>query len=453
MKLEQILKNIFIVFFILAMFFIALQINNIVAAIAYLIILSGLALKMKHFFIGLIVVTFGLRLLCIFIVDPPLTADWKVLYESSQMLIQGDYSFSNSMYFQLHAYQTGLVILNGIFLKVCNSLFFVRFMNCLAQTGIVVIIYQIVRQLFSEKSARVVAVGYSFSLFPMTYVSVLSNAHFSALFICIALYLLLCVKMKNSMVQIGLVGVMMALANAIRPDALVVNVGLIVYFLFQLMQAKEKRKQGCFFLVYLCSYFLVSQGLSTAVALLGINSQGLSNQDVLYTIAVGTGYENQGLYSDDIILRIADYIGQGFTREQANLAVIQENLSIGLVQLFGLAINKVKIFWSGEGVWYSLRYFSDTSPLMYSYIQDLDTGIYSVYILLTLFSGVLMIKKKFSNQQYLIYFILFSSFCAYLILEIATCYSYLTMIFLFMGAAPAINWGIEQIEMRRNAYE
>lgn len=445
-KFEKILKNLFIVLFIMIMLAVSLLINKIVGAFLYLLVISFVALKAKKFKWIILIIAFSTRIISILIVNTPITADWELLYESAKLFSQGNYSFSNALYFQIYAFQTGLVIINGLLLKICDSVIFLKLINCLAQTGIIFFIYQIVNKLFGEKTSKVITTCYTFSLFPMTYVSVLSNAHYSAFFVCFSIYLLIVANFKRKWLKYILAGVLMAIANAIRSDVLVINVALLVCFIFNILHTKNKKEEFINLILFFVTYFLVSYTLSYIVVILGINPYGLSNNAALYKVAVGTGYENLGLYSDNVVLKIASYEKLGLTRSQAELSVIKDNFGVGIISLIGLFINKIQIFWSGEGIWYSLRYMVDSSPLLYNYIQSLDAGIYNIFIIFSMLSGFLITKKEYSYQHFISYFILFASFVAYLFLEIATCYSYLTMIFLFISAAPLVGWLLKVLE-------
>ena len=65
-------------------------------------------------------------------------------------LPQGDFSFQNDRYFQRWGYQTGLVIWEGVLLKLWNNPLLLRLVNCVVSAGTNVLIYLIARDYFED---------------------------------------------------------------------------------------------------------------------------------------------------------------------------------------------------------------------------------------------------------------------------------------------------------------
>ncbi|MBE6153707.1 MAG: hypothetical protein E7166_05740 [Firmicutes bacterium] len=115
---------------------------------------------------------------------------------ASRSLLGGDTSFNNSTYFNLWAYQIGFVTYQTLLLKICNSVFFLKIVNCIISSSICVLIYLISKEFVKEKSAQIVSIIYSFLVFTISYTSVLSNQHISTFLIYLSLYILIAKKLK-----------------------------------------------------------------------------------------------------------------------------------------------------------------------------------------------------------------------------------------------------------------
>ena len=71
------------------------------------------------------------KLLVILIINPPIESDFLVMYEASKSLMDGNHSYVNLPYFITWAYQTGHVVYQALLLKIIDSVFFLKLINCL----------------------------------------------------------------------------------------------------------------------------------------------------------------------------------------------------------------------------------------------------------------------------------------------------------------------------------
>lgn len=130
------------------------------------------------------------RAAVILVLHPPVISDFAVIYNASQDILAGDFSFQHSSYFQTWPGQTGQAVLQALLLRLWNSPACIKLVNCLAGAGTAVLVYQTARRFFSETAARAAGALYAFSLLPLTMCAVLSNHPLSTFFTCLAAYLL-----------------------------------------------------------------------------------------------------------------------------------------------------------------------------------------------------------------------------------------------------------------------
>ena len=99
------------------------------------------------------------------------------MYQASNLLRVSDLSYTESSYFIKRGYQVGHVVYQAILLNICNSIFFLKIVNCLALSGTTVLIYLIVKDLLNEKVAKFTSLTYVFYLHPVLLTTVLTNQH------------------------------------------------------------------------------------------------------------------------------------------------------------------------------------------------------------------------------------------------------------------------------------
>lgn len=190
-------KKSIIMFIVLTMLltylFLFFGIYEILALFIMLLIIFLLnKVRIRCFLLFIFLTAFIVRLTFVLIVNTPPTSDFLTLLNASKLFNIGDYSFNNSMYFYNWSYQLGFVVYQGILLKIINSILFLKIINCLITSLVCVLIYLMAKYFSNDKNAKIVSLLYCFFPFSITYNSVLTNQHFSALLIYFGLYLLIC---------------------------------------------------------------------------------------------------------------------------------------------------------------------------------------------------------------------------------------------------------------------
>ena len=111
-------------------------------------------LKNKTFLIIFILISLLTKLLCFVLIETPLESDFKTLYDISQDLLDGKLNQSSNTYLKEYPYQAPYVIYQSLLLKICNNLNFLKIVNIFICVLIDLLIYLIVKRIYSEKSAR-----------------------------------------------------------------------------------------------------------------------------------------------------------------------------------------------------------------------------------------------------------------------------------------------------------
>lgn len=427
-------------------------------ATAIFIVYTALALILvkrignRGFIIFIILGTFLIRLIYICTVNTPLDSDFELLYEAAVLFSQGDYSFGQQVYFQEWAYQTGFVIYQGLVIKIfgqAGSILALKILNCIWNTGITLLIYLIARNFFGEKPSRLASVLYSGFVFPVTFVSVLSNQHISTFFIMLALYFLLDKRVirLRSLFRSLIAGFLLALGYIMRPDALIVMASLAVYFFVLLLRAenmRQKLEKAMQFLAVSLTFLALTRLASYAIRESGINGQGLKNNNFYWKFMVGLNYDSGGRYNEQDYQLV--YGGNKSIEEKKELekALIRERLGINPLKLANLFLQKIQNMWCENALDWSYKHLLEsdrTVNLLFSHVRFSDVDavlkdlnelfIYASMILSLL--GTLAWRKARMHDGLLIpVAILAASFVLYLFIEVQPRYAYMQQPFLFI---------------------
>lgn len=466
--IRRLLDAFFVVFFGVTCLLMAFRVPTVIF-IAYVALSLVLVYKVKGkgFVVLLVFGSFLIRLAYICIVDTPLESDFQLLYEAAVLFSKGDYSFSRLVYFKDWAYQTGFVIYEGIIVKLfgpSGGIMALKILNCFWNTGITLLIYLIARNFFKERSSRLASVLYMGFVFPVTFVSVLSNQHISAFFILLGLYFFVDRKLTRmkSVPRGVLAGLFIALGNIMRPDALLVMVSLAAYFFIVVLRAGNRRQRlerlmQCLavFLVYLAINGLASQAIIRS----GVNDAGLSNNNFLWKFVVGLNYEHRGGYNED------DYgliYGSGLSeekRDELEKQMILERLGMGPLKLASLFMQKIQFFWCDNALDWSYGHILRANKVFYllggpvkfsdidAVLKDLNELFIYTAMLLSLI-GVFARRREEKDERLAIpVALLLISFVVYLLIEVQPRYAYLQQPFLFILSGLGLDFLSDRLDV------
>jgi len=388
----------------------------------------------------------------VLIIHTPVESDFLLYLNASRQFAAGDYSFQEIPFFQMWAGQTGQVIVQGWLLRLWDKIFLLKLVNCLAAAGIDLLIYLCARVWFGARAGCAAAVFHSLAMFPLTFVTVLSNQILAAFLTYLALYTLVapspmegCGRLREwlsrDIVRFPLAGVLAALSNIVRPEAIILLTAVSAYCVFGLVRcwnAAGLRRFGLGLLLLWGAYLLVFQGASWAVAASGVNRNGLAGKSLL-KLVFGFDLSTSGQYSNPSLERINGLRAQGMGRAEAEKAVLLENLDMGVRDFIELFERKLKILWKASGQSWALGYLHNDHPYLYSCAEKYD-GFCSYGSLLLAGLGFLAIwvKKKPLPQSLLPAFLVFAGFAAYLLIEVQPRYVYVLQPALYILAAGGL---------------
>ena len=455
--LNKFFSNIFFssLFFILGITFLSLFIKNtILFYVISIIIIYFLVkkIKFKKFTLFLFIYSLIVRVISVLLLKTPIESDFKVLYDASINLLNGDLSFNQIPYFKSWGYQIGQVVYQTGLLKICNSILFLKIINCIISSGIVVLVYLISKELFKEKTARFVSLLYSVFVFPILFNAVLSNQILSTFLTYLAIYLMFAKRFDkwSLWIRYSLIGILLGLANIIRPEGIVILTTIILFYLLLLHKDNIKKtiqKVICIFF----SYYALVTITSLILIWTNISPIGLKNNDPLWKFVLGFNHETVGLYSTKDEYAVGN--------KEIELELIKERTIGSIEKVPILFIKKTRNFWFTSDIYWSNNYLENKNisvlgtNISGSIINELLTN-YNKYIYYfmygCLFIGLYKTRKEKKNELLTFLTVFVCVYIGvYLLIEIMPRYAYLPQVSLFILCGLGIEYLLNLLEVKK----
>lgn len=381
--------------------------------------------KIKRFYLFLILFSLITKIGFVCLVKTPIMADFYFMLEASEKILVNDFSFLNDIYFNTWGYQLVNVFYQSIPLRVFNDVIILKILNSLYATIITVLIYLIVRKTTNENTGRVCSLLYAISIYPIYLNTVLGNQQLSLLLILTAIYIFL-YKPEN-LKNIIVVGILIGLANLERPEGIIYILTIIGYLILtndKLLSIVKK------VVVLLLIFFTVTKLPSIIMIETNVNKIGLKNNDPEWKFLTGFNYNTNGKYdSNDEIY---------FRNPELERKVIKERM-MNFSKLPNLFYQKIKIQWLYDDLDQSFNVQSTKqfSNKLMSIVVNYIKAINLVLIVLALYSFKRIKEKNkvilFFQINIIIYFIV------YLLIEVHLRYYYNPQIAVFILSSLAIS--------------
>lgn len=402
------MKNIFSVFLFIPLFILIFFISK--------------DIKIKRFSFFIFIFSFIIRLFSILYLKVSIVDDFKTMYIASKSLLNGDFSFLNTFYFKTFSYQLGHVLYQAFFLKIINSVTFLKLINVLISSLIVLFIYLISRNLFNEKIARIVSLTYTFYLYPIYLDSVLTNQHLPALIVLIVIYLLIKKEINYKLVII--IGILLGIANIFRTESIIIIMGIIIYFICNNTSYKNTFIKICLLLV---SYFIFNLGINGIIYLsLGTT---LSNKAPNWKFYCGLNYKYNGIYNTE------DQNVYFNSKNKDKNKLVLDRIKEENIKLPVLFLKKEVILWSQTN--YDLRINNKINQSIYNFLLYFNQGCLNLIIILFIIS--LFSKNKYNDKLLLIKIIIGLYYFIYMFIEISPRYSYILHILIMLEIGISID--------------
>ena len=375
-------------------------------------------IKENKFIIFLFLFSFIIRLGVIVLVETPIISDFKMMYDAALEIVNGTDSYKSMSYFITWGYQMGHVLYQAVLLNIINSVFFLKFVNCIITSLTVVFVYLISRRICSDRSAKISSVLYSIFLFPLLLNTVLTNQFLPVLLILIALYILLNINFKKKfIVSSVVVGILLGLSNIFRSETIVIIFSILLYFGFLFITKVDWKKLIISFLIIFMGYYVVFNGTSLLLKATGVSPSGLDILNSSWKFVVGFNYESNGMYTDeDASLYSRD-------SEAADKEAIKRITQFEKIPLHFL--KKTKVLWFNSDLSWSIS----MDEAYYKILNIINQLWIILFNILAVCSAFRFVKLKFDKEHVLMCLILLVYFGVYLLIEVMPRYAYSLQVF------------------------
>ena len=288
-----------------------------------LVFLFTKKVEIKNFSVFLFLFSLITRIIAVLLVEIPIQSDYYIMYDAAISAINGDFSFGKSFYFSNWGYQLGHVFYQAFMLKIFNNVLFLKILNCVYSSVIVLFVYLLLKKMVSENSSRVMSLIYSISLYPIYLNMTLSNQQLSLMLILIGIYFLFCKKYK--FIHLMIAGLLIGLGNIERPEGIVYLLTIFIYYVFTLKTA-----------IVVISSLLITNLASFALVKSGVSEIGLKNTNSYWKFLLGFNYEYNGKNNAE-----DDQYGDSLEKEKE---VLVERIT-DVKRIPRLFYNKIRIQW------------------------------------------------------------------------------------------------------------
>jgi hypothetical protein len=417
-KLIKLFETLLFILFLILIIFTKSKLTVLITIpVLILIYLFVKKVKIKNYYLFLLILALIVRIASIIYLKVDITDDYKTMLDASKELIKGNLSFLNTFYFKRFSYQLGHVLYQALLLKIFNKVIFLKIVNSIITSLIVVFIYLISKNLFKETTARIISLGYIFYLYPLYLNSVLTNQHLPALIVLIILYLIITKKSTTKLSII--IAILLSISNIFRTESIIFILGITIYNLIKITKSNYKsiiKNTSIMIIVYLICNLLVSN-----ILLLTPLNTKLENKASLWKFYCGLNYEYNGIYNEedqDVFFNTSNQ------KELLVERIKEENYKLPI-----LFLKKEVILWTQTN--YDLRITNNMNQSIYNFLLNFNQGYLNIIILLFVIS--LFPYKDLKNDKILLIKIILGLYvCIYALIEISPRYAYILHILVFL---------------------
>lgn len=433
------------VFSFLGMVFLLYKMYLPAIVVIVLAFLVSRKIKVKRFWILLLVVSFLIRLAAIVVFNFPQTTDFKLMYECALKFVNHDFSWNSTAYFMMWPYQSGFVVYEGLLLKLVNNIYFLKVLNIIYESLLVLLIYYFSRRFVKDESARVAAILFMIYPYNIYLGTTLANHHIATILSYLGIVFLLSRKKKPYYFIIA--GILIGLSNVLRPEGIIVIFSYLLFMIFNLKKDNFK-KEVLGFLILVVSYGGINLIYSNLIILSGVNKDGLKNTNPLWKFVLGFNGDSCGYYDSNDEVYIND--------KEKELEIIKERLNPSNVGR--LVLCKTNRMWLSnkndvKDSSYDKAYYIGNIKIKFNDLANvvsLTNHYIFLFVMVMMILGVFKNRKDIINNESLFFLIMVVvAYFVFLLIEIQPRYLYLIHPSIFILSAYGIEEILKKIKLKK----
>lgn len=382
-------------------------------------------------------------------------SDYQVLLEGARDIVNGTFksqAVKPSDYFRYYNFQIGYAYYLSVFMRVFGDrLLYFKIVEMVVITLTVLTLYKTLR-LFSNRHVAFFGAGL-FAFFPFIFIGagIINNQHEGLLLEALAIYFVL---KRRSWLNLLIAAICIAVAQILRPTAVVVAMAILVALIIQAIQQKS-RQRLVEAVLFLSCFWILGWAINQLFILSGIAPYGIKGGNPYYKFLIGlTGKGVSGKYTTSARKSQLYYDLKAY---HFNYALYKDAAAEKLRNAFthGIDIQEVMKRFTGfignVDNQYNLggnQHFLDRHPLLISSLNFSGIVIYSSTVLGT-FKRVLTEKRVTTRMSYLLPALVFGMFFfAYIFMETQARYRFEQYYVLFLLAVPTLYQWLVQVQKR-----
>ncbi|WP_029345576.1 glycosyltransferase family 39 protein [Lacticaseibacillus zeae] len=380
-----------------------------------------------------------------FVFRPVPVSDYKVLLEGARDIVDGTFKSQAAQpdnYFRYYNFQIGYAYYLSLIMRLFGDrLLFFKIIEMLVMTATTLVLYKTFR-LFCDVHRSVFGAGV-FTLFPYVFIGVgiINNQHEGLLLEALAIYFIL---KRRSWPNLLIAAVCIAIAQVLRPTAVVVAAAIIVTLMIQTIQQKSRQR-----LLETAAFIVTCWGLgwitNKLFILSGVAPYGIKVGNPYFKFLIGlTGKGVSGKYTTSarktqLYYDLKEYhfnyalYKQAAAEKLKNVLIHGVNLQDIMNRFTGFIGNVDNQYYLGGN-----EQFMNRHPVLISSLNFAGMVVYSGTVLGT-FKRVITEKWVTSRTSYLLPAVVFGMFFfAYIFMETQARYRFELYYVLFLLAVPTI---------------
>ncbi len=441
-KLFNIIIYIFLILIVLSF----LITNNLLLGILSIILCYYIA-KDKHinnFTLFIIIISLIIRILTIILLNIPQVTDYYLINEAAQKFANNDFTFVSDSYFSAWPYQLGFTLYEGLIYKIVPNIWILKILNIIYSTITVLLIYKISKKFTSERASRMVSLLYMILPLPLLLNVTLNNHILSGLLILDAITFL--IKKKTRTSDYVIASILIALANIIRPESIIIVFSL---FIFLLIKTKKKtiKKNTINYLLFIAIYLIINLGTSKLLILTNFNENGLKNTNPTWKFVLGTNHETCGHYSYEDEVNILG-------NQELQLETIKQRVN-DPTKLLSLATCKINNFWTLSDFDTKNETYNDKKILNIDFntikkqVISTNSVIYLTTLLMAIIGIIKYKKDMIKNNSILFVIFMIVNLFVFLLIEIQARYTYFNIISIFIISSYGYEYIFKLIDKKK----
>lgn len=401
--------------------------------------------KLNSFFespkslIYILIFAFIIRLIWIFLVKTLPTSDFKLMYDTGNLVAHGNFSaFHGHEYFERFPHDSITVLYISIFFKfLSNPLLLIKILNVIYETFAVFMIYKIGKNMFNQKIGNISAL--LIAIFPpfIMYCSETMAENMAIPLFLVSVYLFFKFIDNDNLITLFLSCIFLSLGDLFRPVGMVFLIAYAIYYIIKKIILGKKTvlfKTVCIPIMVI-GFIIPTIIISNILVRTDIFENQIWNpgEPIVMTMLIGTNYNTIGAWNaaDSAIPKDCNF-NKALITKVAETKIENRFKTHSVPQILGFYAEKLGLQWGfGDFGAYGWTvgnnpgvHLSSTLSNVLNAIFFIITSIYYLFLIIASIKGLFNLKNRHNGKLLFLYLTLLGFIGFYVLTERQSRYAF-----------------------------